>query len=329
MSGMWRTHSCVPRRDSSRRLGPGIDTSVDAARRGRAPRNALRWRRVVGFALFSVATLAMSDTPPITDETLRMSALHAIFPGTQITLVPGKRIGDPSPKKTGPREDALARENVYRVIGKARNEAEKCAAGQVISGKPSSVRLVRLQAFHWPKSAGLLAVLQYAFEDANPAMACPSIGLLAQLANTDGTWQVGDQYLLETVHHFSLPTIRMLDLTGDGVDELVVESDFGGAETWGTNITVFDLTHAKFEELFSADSRISFSTDDEYKQILDVPKTIQQRGERFCFTKTTMVEATETFRPPRITKPCYRSDKGEYHEEAEERNKQLAPFPKP
>jgi hypothetical protein len=108
---------------------------------------------VVGFALSIFATLAMADTPPITDEPLRMSAFHAIFPGMQITLV----------------------------IGKARNEAEKCAVGQVISGKPSSVRLVRLQAIHWPKSTGLLAVLQYAFEDANPAM------------------------VLETVHHFSLP----------------------------------------------------------------------------------------------------------------------------
>jgi hypothetical protein len=223
----------------------------------------------------------------------------------------------------------MAKENVYRVIGKPTNEAEKDASGKLMTIRVSSTRSVRFQIFHWPKHTGLLAVLQYAFEDATPSMACPSIGLLVQLAIVDGTWRARDQYLLETEHHFSVQSIRMLDLNGDGVDELFVESDFGGAETWGTNLTVFDLTQAKFEEIFSTTSRISFSTDDEYKQVLDVPRTLQQRGERFCFTKTTMIEATEAFRPPRITKPCYRSDEGEEHKDAEERNKMLAPFPKP
>jgi len=325
LSLMWRTHSCVPHRDSSRCVETGIDRSVDAARRG--------VRHVPRFLMFLVATLAMADTPPIADENLRMSALHAIFPGMQISFVPGKRLGDPPPKKTGPYEldspDPLATANVYRVIGKAMNEAEKCASDQILTGKASNTRLVRLQIFRWPRNTGLLAVLQYAFEDASPAMACPSIGLLVQLTNVDGTLKVGEQYLLETMHHFSLQAIRMLDLTGDGVDELVVESDFGGAGTWGTNLIVFDLSQSKFEEVFSTTSRISFEIDDMYRQVLDVPRTLQQRGERYCFTKTTMIEATEAFRPPRITKPCYRSDEGQFHEGIEERNKMLAPFAKP
>ena len=150
------------------------------------------------------------------------------------------------------------------------NEAERCASDQIITSKASTTRLVRFQLFRWPKNTGLLAILQYGFEDASPALACPSIGLLVQFANVDGTLKVGEQYFLETMHHFSLQAIRMLDLTGDGVDELVVESDFGGAETWGTNLTVFDLTAAEFEEIFSTTSRISFSTDDMYKQVLDV-----------------------------------------------------------
>ncbi len=327
---MWRTHSCVPRRDSSRRLGKRrtcIDTSVDAARRGRTPHFAL------SIALFFIATLAIADTPPIVDENLRMSALQAIFPGMQITLVPGKRSDDSRPIRRSPYEldspDALAKENVYRVIGKATNEAEKDASGQLMTIRASTTRLVRFQIFRWPKSSGLLVVLQYAFENASPSMACPSIGLLVQLANIDGTWRVGERYLLETEHHFSLQAIRMLDLTGDGVDKLVVESDFGGAETWGTNLVVFDLTQGEFEEIFSTTSRIAFSTDDMYKQVLDVPRTVQQRGNRYCFTKTTMIEATEAFRPPRITKPCYRSEEGHFHGEAEERNKMLAPFQKP
>jgi hypothetical protein len=285
------------------------------------------------FACFFLATLAVSDTPPIADENLRMSALRAIFPGMQIFLVPAKRIDNSRTIKRGAREldspDGLATENEYRVVGAPMNEVEKEASEAILTAKSSSTRLIRFQLFRWPSTTGLLAVLQYKFEDASPSMACPSIGLLVNLANVEGTWTVGDRYLLETEHHFSLQSIRMLDLNGDGVDELIVESDFGGAETWGTNLLVFDLSHVKFEELFSTTSRISFSTDDMYQQILDVPRTVQQRGLRYCFTKTTMVEATETFRPPRITRPCYRSDEGEAHDDAEERNKMLTPLQKP
>lgn len=285
------------------------------------------------YAFLLFAALAMADTPPIADENLSMNALHAIFPGMQISLVPGKRINNSRSIKRSPYEldspDALANATVYRVIGKPTNEAEKDASGQLTGAKFSNTRLVRFQMFRWPQTTALLAVLQYDFEDSSPTMACPSIGLLVQLANVDGTWKVGEQHLLETLHHWSLQAIRMLDLTGDGVDELVVESDFGGAETWGTNLIVFDLTQSKFEEIFSTTSRITFSIDDMYKQVLDVPRTLQQRGDRYCFTKTTMVEATETFRPPRITKPCYRSEEGHFHEGVEERNKMLAPLSKP
>jgi hypothetical protein len=48
--------------------------------------------------------MAMAETPPIADESLRMSALRAIFPGMPISLVPGKRIDDSWPAKQEPHE---------------------------------------------------------------------------------------------------------------------------------------------------------------------------------------------------------------------------------
>ena len=51
---------------------------------------------------FFVAIMAIAETAPIADENLRMNALHAIFPGMQISLVPGKRIDDSWPKKLEP-----------------------------------------------------------------------------------------------------------------------------------------------------------------------------------------------------------------------------------
>lgn len=282
--------------------------------------------RVLAFVLFSA--FALADTAPVADEALRLSALRAIFPGMQISLLDGKRIDDSWPDQPRPSEldasDALAKENVYRVTGAATNEAEKQAASQLITGKSSSTRLIRFQIFPWPNSKGLLAVLQYKFEDAVPSMACPSLGLLVQLANLNGNWEVHDRYLLETMHHFSLKTVRMLNLSGDG-DELTIESDFGGAETWGTNFLIFDLS-AKLERIFETTSQISYQTNDRFTQELDVPETVQRSGREFCFTKTTMFEDGILFKPSRISKVCYKPSEDSDSQESNDRNKLLAPI---
>jgi hypothetical protein len=174
----------------------------------------------VRFAYFLIAAVAMADTLPIADENLRMTALHAIFPGMGISLVPGKRIGNAPQKKRGPYEldatDALAKENVYRMIGKATNEAERCASEDLrVSGKFSDTRLLRFKLYHWPNSPALLVVLQYNFDAASPAGACWSTGLLERLDETKGEWSVRDRYLLDPRHHTTLLSVRLLDLNGD------------------------------------------------------------------------------------------------------------------
>jgi hypothetical protein len=281
------------------------------------------------YLLFLVAAIALADTAPIADESVRMNALRAIFPGMQITLVPGKRIDDSWPEQSRPSElaapDALAKENVYRVTGKAMNEAETQAATQPITGKPSTTRLIRFQVFPWPNSADLLAVLQYKFEDAVPPMACPSLGLLVQLANVNGAWEVRDRYLLETMHHFSLKTVRMLNLTGTR-DSLAIESDFGGAEMWGTNFLIFNLGD-KLERVFETTSQISYATNDRFTQAFDVPGTIDLAASQFCFVKTTLFENGIYFKPARVGKICYKHSE-EQDKDSEERNKMLTPFPK-
>jgi hypothetical protein len=284
----------------------------------------MRW---LGPLLLFTA-VAIADTVPVADEALRLAALRTIFPGMQISLEAGKRADDSWPEEPRPGQlnspDALAGENVYRVLGNATNEAEKQASDQLITGRPSNTRLVRLQIFHWPNSTGLLAVLQYKFEDAVPSMACPSLGLLVQLANVGGSWQVRDRFLLETMHHFTVQTIRMLDLNGDGADELVIESDFGGAETWGTNLMIFNLG-AKIEQIFETTSQISDMTGDMFTQVLDIPKTKERRGEQVCFTKTTMFEDGKPFQPVRVTTPCYLPDADINRMESEERSRLLKP----
>jgi len=284
------------------------------------------------YALFLIASIAMAETVPLTDETVRLTALRAIFPGMQISLLEGKRIDDSWPEQPRAAEldapDALAKENVYRVIGKPTNEAEKQASAPTLSGNPSTTRLIRLQIFHWPDSTGMLAVLQYKFEDAIPSLACPSLGLLVQLANVNGAWEVRDRYLLDTMHHFSLKAIRMLNLSGEGADQLAIESDFGGDETWGINMLIFNLG-ARLERIFETTSQISYQTNDLFTQVLDVPETINRHAQEFCFTKTTTFEDGVLFKPARISKVCYKPGEDAEAKESEERNKMLAPFSKP
>jgi hypothetical protein len=282
---------------------------------------------VMRFAIL-LASCAMAQTPPIADEALRMTTLRAIFPGMQISLVPGKRIDDSSPQNTSAYElgfvDALAKENVYRVVGHAMNEAEQCAAEDLqIAGKFSDSRVLRFLIYHWPQSSDLLAVLQYNFEGSNPAGSCWSVGFVARL------WSVKDRYSLNAHHHSMLLSVRLLDVSGSGVPTLIVEPDFGGAGTYGSTIEILNLNHPKFEEALNVVSQISWEMDEIYTQVLDVPRTIRLGGTRFCFTKTMMFEKGQPLMPPRITAPCYKRGEGVDVRESEERNKMLTSLPKP
>jgi hypothetical protein len=284
------------------------------------------------FACFFVASLAIADTAPISDENLRMGALHAIFPGMQISLVAGKRIDDSWPKKPKTDDlffpDALAKENVYRVIGKPMNEVEQGASEDVASLNISTTRVLRFQLFRWPSTEALVAVLQYSFVGVFPALACQSIGLLAQLTRVTGGWRVEDHYLFETGRHTSLQAIRLIALGEDGAEDLVIESNFGGPGTSVSELLVFDLSHPRFEEVVKTNSRFS-GFDGTYTQVLDVPKTSKERGQQFCFTKATMIENDIAYRPPRIASPCYNRGEGVTPNDAAQRNKMLVPLPRP
>lgn len=268
---------------------------------------------------------------PISDEALRMLALRATFTGMEVSIDQGERIDDSSPEKPKPGEivsqDALAGEPVYLVIGKATNKAEKWASEDIITGRFSNTRQVRFRLFRWPNASAdeFLAVLQYGFAGANPAMSCPSIGLLVHLVRNVANWELRDEYLLETVHHHSIRGVEMLDLTGDGVDELVIESDFGGAGVWGSSMQVFDLSHGHFQELLNTDSELEDSDQEGFTQTLDIGATVRSHGQRFCFSKTTLFEKGRWFKPPQVSHPCYKRGYLIYTGASERNAEMLAP----
>jgi hypothetical protein len=270
---------------------------------------------------------------PVSDEAQRLAALEAIFPGMQISVDPNQKIDYSWPKKPAAGKlffpDALVEESVYSVTGRATNKAESWASDNLITRRHSTARQVRFKLFRWPNESdlGLLAILQYHFPRASPAMSCPSIGLLVHLVK-NASWTVKDQYLLETVHHHFLQGIRLLDLTGQGADELVNESNAGGAGTAESNLQVFDLSSGRFDELLNTASRLQYyMTENYYSQILDISRTRESHGQRFCFSKTTLFEEGKPFQPPRVTHPCYKRSAGVDSETVRERNKLLLPSP--
>src|SRR5215831_19985913 len=101
------------------------------------------------------------------------------------------------------------------------NEAERAASEDLQTQKFSDTQRVRLKLFPLPAASlpSLLAIVQYNFAGANPAMSCLSIGLMVQLVRNAGNWEVRSRYLLETMHHSSIQKLDLVELTRDGADE--------------------------------------------------------------------------------------------------------------
>ena len=124
----------------------------------------------------------------------------------------------------------------------------------------------------------------------------------------------------------SCPSIGLVvHLIRYGADELVVESDSGGAGTVASDLLVFDLSKGRLDEVLNTASRMQYMTDDWYTQTLDLRRTRQSHGQRFCFSKTTLFESGKAFRSPQVTRPCYQRGHGVDAPAVRDRNNRLIP----
>jgi len=256
------------------------------------------------------ASAALSATRPIADESLRMDALRAVFPGSTISLATGSIDNSWSPPEHS-REflfpDALATENVYDVVAPPSGPAEQCAASDVTNDTLfSKSREVRFEIFRWPgaaDSASLLAVLQYKFRGANPPMSCLSIARLAHITNTGGKWRESTGFDLDTTHHTSIQRIELTTLGRQPSQDLLIESGWGGAGVTGTNLGVFSLTRGGFTQWLNVPSRVySFAGGDSFVQTLDLQSS---NAERFCFRKIMFAKNGSWLSQPVEAHPCY------------------------
>jgi len=263
--------------------------------------------------LIVAAGAPLSATEPIADESLRMQVLQAVFSKTTISLAVGRSINGSWSLPEHPKEflfpDALATEKVYRVVGAASSRAEDCAASDVTNDSSiSQIREVRFRVFRWPgtgDSSSLLAVLQYAFPEANPPQACPSIARVSRVMNSRGKWRQSAGFDLDTTHHTSIQRIDLVNLAGGHSQQLLIESNWGGAGVVGTNLAIFSLSLGRFDQWLNVASRLYSVGGDSFVQTLDLPKTREQNAERFCFRNITFAQDGRWLLQPVKSRPCY------------------------
>jgi hypothetical protein len=109
------------------------------------------------------------------------------------------------------------------------------------------------------------------------------------------------------------------------VDELVIESDFGGAGVWGSSLQVFDLSHGHFQELLNTNSELRDSDQEGFTQKLEIGPTLRSHGQRFCVSKATLFEKGKWFMSPRVSHPCYERGHLETVEDRKGNDEMLAP----
>jgi len=259
----------------------------------------------------ALAVAAMSQEP-IADEGLRGEILAAVFPGAKVSVQEEKVLNDSY--WNGPKgaeilyPDVLKTEKVYRVVAPPRDHAEECAAESVITMKHSQTREVRFRVWGWPSRANdSVAVVQYRFLPAQSSAACESIVRAVHVTRREGSLHVTEALDFEMTGHIAVQRAELIELSGDGVPQLIVETDAGGGGVRESRLAVIDLASGKFEKWLNvlSRSRLWNEPDEEFTQVLDVERTRASHGTQFCFTRTLFAEKGTWLHPSRRSDRCY------------------------
>ena len=241
---------------------------------------------------------------------LRQDVLQGIFP--EISVVETTRHRDDSSSRNGiSYPDAFAGEPIFQVNGAAVNEVEACASGM------SASREVRVLVFNWPRTrADMLAVLQYRFIGAMPTNDCPTIGMVVHLSRRGPGLQVVERRLVEPDHHWSFAGVTLADVTGDGVEELLLEPKLSGGGGVATLLQVFDLSGRRLRQILGTDSRVD-TPGDRYSQTPDLERSRASAGRSVCFELTVFVKDEKTYAKPRVSQECYPTGTGVNEKQAQ------------
>jgi hypothetical protein len=269
----------------------------------------------LSFVVPLASALVLNGAEPVRDERVRLEVLAHLFPGSVVKQARGKVIDRsfviPGKRNVPDFPDALKGELVYVVRGPAMNKSESCAAEDLSEQHPPSndreLRFMLYRISVRPRRDVFVAVAQYQFIAASPAMSCSSIARFVLLRKDGTNWLSADEVDPDTTHHNGIQSLEFRDIDGDDNEEFIVESDSGGGGVHTANLTVFDISKMTLLPLISIVSRNYTNLENEERSALtlDVARTVGKKGREFCFTKKTYQSNGQWVSPPRVNHPCY------------------------
>jgi hypothetical protein len=268
---------------------------------------------------FLVFAGAVHSAEVVADQSTHKQILSTLFPNAKIESQRGvlsrHRSSSKPPGSQLDFPDALAEEPVYRVRGQGQDDDERCASENMGTGAFSDVRDLRMKVWRWPgfkDRSHFLVLVHYSFVGAAPAGSCWSVARLLHLKRSESGFETVGLERLNLMHHSGFQLARSVDLDGDGIDELVIEVDWGGAGMVGSTLKVFDLQGGRLNLWLDLPSRLFESSEEiqQYVQVLDIQRTRRERAAQFCFKKTVFAAGDHWLPKPEVTRPCFKRYEG-------------------
>jgi len=250
----------------------------------------------------------------VTDESIRLRALGAAFPGSSVsrepTIAPSRSV---SKKPRGfvvsttdlvGFADAFRRERLYIVTSPPSDGDERCAAEDVATREIAEARNLQFQLYSFDKFDYVL-LAQYRYGVSN-ALACESLGRLFLIHGRGVEWKMENLVTLPTHRHSTIQKVKPLPSTNSN-SLLLVESDMGGPGAVVTSLSIFEVSSHSISEILNIRGRADVALEERelFFQGIDLKRTAERGGTAFCFTKTTFAESDRWFQPPRVTTECY------------------------
>jgi hypothetical protein len=268
-----------------------------------------QWRkRNLSVAIFLILSSgsAAFGAQLVTDEASKIEILKAAFPQAKVSVSQQKPLDwKPDPWPDNDLTDALAGEEEYEVV-KSADKFEQAWTTEMadVPYMEHSERRVRIRAYKLRSEAQQYVVLaHYQFVGIQDHVdCCEWFARLFVLSRKNGLWTMHHtdaslMYRAKTVRSF-----RLVDLYGDGREEIVVEAEKAEA-TYRTRVTmsIFRITNDQLLQLASVDTLgTNNAVHTQYSRELDLTKTRQSAGRAFYFKTIVYGTEEEQFPTPRI-----------------------------
>jgi hypothetical protein len=201
--------------------------------------------------------------------------------------------------------DALAGESEYEVTGPP-DKFEEASADVFLAGAPSKTRRVRFRAYEIEtESSGFptyVALAHYTFPGNElPSICCEWFTRLFVLSRQPTRWTADHTDWSLTERAKAVTSFRLVDLDGDGREDVVVEAEQTAASHRGLSMTIFGVAGSRLTKLAEVETRSSNDWSHvQFSRELDLVKTRAAAGKTIFFRSAVYGTEEKQFPAPRM-----------------------------